>query len=151
MNPQNQRSKYYHQLETWTISSGNDRSRVNTRDPNPMARWQNEKDAHQPWNAIAFFKTDTSWREFVAPRRTSSIQAENGSVYGAKWEIFRRREIWPGFGVCFDFSLMRGGWRSSFRIREYGPPSYCEIKLICTHLPSCPFPKQWSVSKSEGG
>jgi len=45
-----------------------------------MERWESERDAAQPFSAIAAFKVNTNWKECSSAQGTLSTKAQNGSV-----------------------------------------------------------------------
>jgi hypothetical protein len=79
----NQQARYS-QLEIWIEpprrSSHDCKSTGSSLNPTPMERWESERDAVQPFNAIAAFKANPNWREYSSAQGTSSMKAQNGSV-----------------------------------------------------------------------
>jgi hypothetical protein len=78
----NQQARYS-QLEIWIEpprrSSHDCNSTGSSLTPAPMERWESERGAAQPFNAIAAFKVNPNWRECSSAQGTSSTKAQNGS------------------------------------------------------------------------
>jgi len=74
----------YSQLEIWIEpsrrSSYDCTLTGSSLNPTPMERWESERGAAQPFNAIAAFKVNPNWRECSSAQGTSSTKAQNGSV-----------------------------------------------------------------------